>query len=186
MNRGRRGERGASLALRCRAQRRPGIFRPAAGSCLLQLRSSIHNSDYVYITPSLVFASLYLPAFASINWFCLSAITLAKSTIFFPVLLVGLFVHFDIILLGFVAGKFSFISDVEARGLGTFVGTFSLPALVFVSLCQLDFTSVNWVFLSAITLAKSTIFFLVLLVGLFVHRPADPSRSEEILDTTDN
>ena len=90
---------------------------------------------------------------------------------------------FGIILLGFVAGKFSFISDVEARGLGTFVGTFSLPALVFVSLCQLDFTSVNWGFLSAITLAKSTIFFLVLLVGLFVHRPADPSRSEEILTT---
>ena len=84
---------------------------------------------------------------------------------------------FGIILLGFIAGKFNFISDIEARGLGTFVGTFSLPALIFISLCQLDFTSVNWVFLGAITLAKSTVFFLVLLVGLFVHRPADPSRS---------
>lgn len=84
---------------------------------------------------------------------------------------------FGIILLGFVAGKFSFISDVEAKGLGTFVGTFSLPALIFVSLCQLDFTSVNWVFLGAITFAKSTVFFLVLLVGLFTHRPANPSRS---------
>jgi len=84
---------------------------------------------------------------------------------------------FGIILLGFIAGKFSFISDVEAKGLGTFVGTFSLPALIFVSLCQLDFTSVNWVFLGAITFAKSTVFFLVLLVGLFIHRPANPSRS---------
>jgi len=84
---------------------------------------------------------------------------------------------FGIILLGFIAGKFNFISDIEARGLSTFVGTFSLPALIFISLCQLDFTSVNWVFLGAITLAKSTVFFLVLLVGLFVHRPADPSRS---------
>ena len=65
-----------------------GYF-PAAGSFLLQLRSSIHNSDYVCITPALVFASLYLPAFSSINWFCLSAITLVKPTIF-PVLLVGL------------------------------------------------------------------------------------------------
>ena len=35
-------------------------------------------------------------------------------------LLVDLFVHFHIILLGFIAGKFSFISDVEVRGLGTF------------------------------------------------------------------
>merc|ERR1719285_1541853 len=84
---------------------------------------------------------------------------------------------FGIIFLGFIAGKFNFISDIEARGLSTFVGTFSLPALIFISLCQLDFTSVNWVFLGAITLAKSTVFFLVLLVGLFVHRPADPSRS---------
>ena len=83
---------------------------------------------------------------------------------------------FGIILLGFLAGKFSFISDVEAKGLGTFVGTFSLPALIFVSLCQLDFHSVNWIFLASITLAKSIIFFLVLLVGLFIHRPLDLSR----------
>ena len=40
---------------------------------------------------------------------------------------------FGIILLGFIAGKFSIISDVEAKGLGTFIGTFSLPALIFVS-----------------------------------------------------
>ena len=83
---------------------------------------------------------------------------------------------FGIILLGFLAGKFSFISDVEAKGLGTFVGVFSLPALIFVSLCQLDFHSVNWVFLASIALAKSIIFFLVLLVGLFIHRPLDLSR----------
>ena len=84
---------------------------------------------------------------------------------------------FGIIFLGFIAGKFNFISDVEAKGLGTFIGTFSLPALIFVSLCQLNFQSVNWVFLSAITLTKSFIFFVVLLVGLFVHRPMDPARS---------
>jgi len=84
---------------------------------------------------------------------------------------------FGIIFLGFLAGKFSFISDVEAKGLGTFVGSFSLPALIFVSLCQLDFKTVNWVFLLSITLAKSSIFFLVLLVGLFVHTPMDPARS---------
>ena len=102
-----------------------GYF-PAAGSFLLQLCSSIHYSDYVYITTALIFVSLFHLDFTSINWFYLSAITLAKSintystSPFFLVLLVDLFVHFNIILLGFVAGKFSFISDVEVRGLGTF------------------------------------------------------------------
>ena len=84
---------------------------------------------------------------------------------------------FGIILLGFIAGKFSIISDVEAKGLGTFIGTFSLPALIFVSMCQLDFSIVNWVFLASITLAKSIIFFAVLFVSLFLHKPLDPSRS---------
>ena len=84
---------------------------------------------------------------------------------------------FGIILLGYIAGKFSIISDVEAKGLGTFVGTFSLPSLIFVSMCQLDFSIVNWTFLASITLAKSIIFFVVLLVGLFLHQPLDPSKS---------
>ena len=84
---------------------------------------------------------------------------------------------FGIILLGFIAGKFSIISDVEAKGLGTFIGTFSLPALIFVSMCQLDFSIVNWTFLASITIAKSLIFFVVLFVGLFLHQPMDPSRS---------
>jgi hypothetical protein len=34
-------------------------------------------------------------------------------------------------------------------GLGIFVGKFSLPALIFVSLCQLNLTQVNWSFLAA-------------------------------------
>ena len=84
---------------------------------------------------------------------------------------------FGIILLGFAAGKFSIISDVEAKGLSTFVGTFSLPALIFVSMCQLDFSIVNWVFLASITLAKSLIFVVVLLVSLFLHQPLDPGRA---------
>ena len=84
---------------------------------------------------------------------------------------------FGIILLGFIAGKFSIISDVESKGIGTFIGSFSLPALIFVSMCQLDFSSVNWVFLGSITLAKSVIFFIVLFVSLFLSQPADPARS---------
>lgn len=84
---------------------------------------------------------------------------------------------FGIIFLGYIAGKFSFINDVESKGLSTFVGTFSLPALIFVSLCQLNFSSVNWLFLAAIFIAKSTVFFSVLLVSIFMHRPFDPSKA---------
>jgi predicted permease len=39
---------------------------------------------------------------------------------------------------------------VEAKGMNTFVGNFSLPALIFVSLCQLDLSIVNYTFLLAI------------------------------------
>ena len=84
---------------------------------------------------------------------------------------------FGIILLGFIAGKFSIISDVESKGIGTFIGSFSLPALIFVSMCQLDFSSVNWVFLGSISLAKSLTFFVVLFVSLFLSQPLDPARS---------
>ena len=63
----RRGERGASLVLLGRTQR-PGTFRPL-GPLRLQLCISIHNSDYIYITPALVFVSLYQIDFTSINWF---------------------------------------------------------------------------------------------------------------------
>jgi len=83
---------------------------------------------------------------------------------------------FGIILLGFIAGKFNFINDVEAKGLGTFVGTFSLPALIFVSLCQLNLTSVNWIFLAAVAIAKSIVFLIVLSIGAF-SSGSNPSSS---------
>jgi len=73
---------------------------------------------------------------------------------------------FGIIILGFIAGKCNFINDVEAKGLGTFVGTFSLPALIFVSLCQIKLDTVNWKFLAAVSTAKSVVFFSVLAIGI--------------------
>lgn len=84
---------------------------------------------------------------------------------------------FGIIALGFIAGKLNLISNVEAKGLGVFVGSFSLPALVFVSLCQLDFSIVNWTFMASIALAKASIFFTVLLVSMFISQPTDLSKS---------
>lgn len=75
---------------------------------------------------------------------------------------------FGIILLGYFAGRFNFISDTEAKGLGTFVGTFSLPALIFGSLCKLNLMSVNWTFLLAIFISKAILFFGVLIVNMVI------------------
>ncbi len=98
---------------------------------------------------------------------------------------------FGIILLGYIAGKydyfltivlatfsdvlvfrFNFVSETEAKGINTFVGTFSLPALIFGSLCKINIMSVNWWFLLAILIAKAVVFILVLIVTYFVGRRA--------------
>ncbi|XP_053656255.1 lysosomal cholesterol signaling protein isoform X2 [Cherax quadricarinatus] len=80
---------------------------------------------------------------------------------------------FLIILCGYVAGRCNLISQTESKGLNTFVGTFSLPSLIFVSMAHLDFSSVNWMFLLAICISKACVFFLVILVTLMVYRPVD-------------
>ena len=64
------------------------------------------------------------------------------------------------------------MSETEAKGINTFVGTFSLPALIFGSLCKLNIMSVNWMFLLAILIAKSIVFLLVLVVTYVVGRRA--------------
>ena len=55
---------------------------------------------------------------------------------------------FGVILLGYLARKFSLINDVQSEGISIFIGNFSLPALIFTTLCQLNFSSVNWFFLN--------------------------------------
>ncbi|CAL8138044.1 unnamed protein product [Orchesella dallaii] len=79
---------------------------------------------------------------------------------------------FAVILLGYIAGKSGIITQSETKGLNAFIGTFSLPALIFLSLAQLDLTTVNWWFLVAICLAKSVVFFAVIIISLLVSKPA--------------
>ncbi|XP_043252553.1 integral membrane protein GPR155 [Colletes gigas] len=81
---------------------------------------------------------------------------------------------FAIILCGYIAGRFNVITKTEANGLNTFVGTFALPSLIFMSLAELDFTLVNWKFLLAVLLAKSCVFLIVLSVSLVIKRPSNP------------
>lgn len=60
---------------------------------------------------------------------------------------------------------------MESKGIATFVGTFALPSLIFLSLAQLDFGTVNWMFLFSILIAKGLIFFGVILVTIVISKP---------------
>lgn len=74
----------------------------------------------------------------------------------------------------YIAGRFDVITKIEANGLNTFVGTFALPSLIFMSLAKLNFTLVNWKFLFAVLLAKSCVFFIVLSISLIIKRTSNP------------
>ncbi|XP_026762857.1 integral membrane protein GPR155 isoform X2 [Galleria mellonella] len=89
----------------------------------------------------------------------------------------ALFQCFTIILCGYIAGRFDVVSSTESKGIATFVGTFALPSLIFLSLARLDFTTVNWTFLLAILIAKAIIFFAVIIVTLLVSKPLHLGRA---------
>lgn len=77
----------------------------------------------------------------------------------------------------YVAGRMNLISQTETKGLSTFVGSFSLPALIFLSLAELDLSSVNWMFLLSILVAKTVVFLVVVAVTLLVSRPVNTGRA---------
>ncbi|XP_066587563.1 lysosomal cholesterol signaling protein [Prorops nasuta] len=84
---------------------------------------------------------------------------------------------FAIIICGYIAGRFEVISKTEANGLNTFVGTFALPSLIFMSLAKLDFSLVNLKFFLAVLVAKSCVFIVVLAVSLVIKKPPNPGRA---------
>lgn len=89
----------------------------------------------------------------------------------------ALFQCFTVILCGYIAGRLNAVSPTESKGIATFVGTFALPALIFLSLAQLDFSTVNWNFLLAILLAKGIVFFGVMMVTMLVSKPLNLGRA---------
>ncbi|XP_065335026.1 lysosomal cholesterol signaling protein [Cloeon dipterum] len=84
---------------------------------------------------------------------------------------------FAVIICGYVAGRFNLISQTEGKGLGTFVGTFALPSLIFLSLAELDLSSVNWKFLLSLLIAKAVVFVGVGIVTLLISRPVNLGRA---------
>ena len=74
------------------------------------------------------------------------------------------------IALGWLAGTFKVIGPPEAKGLNIFIGKYSMPSLVFISLATLDFSQINPAFLLGIFIAKFILFFLVMLIVRIAYK----------------
>lgn len=77
----------------------------------------------------------------------------------------------------YVAGLLKIISNAETKGLNTFVGTFALPSLIFLSLVELNWQTVNWTYLLAILISKGIVFFSVGIITMLVSRPLNYGRA---------
>lgn len=83
----------------------------------------------------------------------------------------AIFQCFTIILAGYVAGRTDLVTQSQGKGIGTFVGKFCLPALLFKSMVELNFHQVNWYFLLGITISKTSVFLIVVVLTLLIKRP---------------
>ena len=83
----------------------------------------------------------------------------------------AIFQCFAIIMAGYIAGRANLISELQGKGIGTFVGKFCLPALLFRSMVVLDFTTVDWFFLLGIAISKTIVFVAVAVLTLLLKRP---------------
>ncbi|XP_075465147.1 lysosomal cholesterol signaling protein isoform X3 [Ascaphus truei] len=78
---------------------------------------------------------------------------------------------FGIILCGYIAGRANVITATQAKGLGSYVSRFALPALLFKNMVVLNFSNVNWSFLFSIIIAKASVFLIVCVLTLLVANP---------------
>ncbi|XP_070831792.1 lysosomal cholesterol signaling protein [Chaetodon trifascialis] len=78
---------------------------------------------------------------------------------------------FGIILCGYIARRANIITSTQAKGLGSFVSKFALPALLFKKMVLLDFSNVIWPFLWSIIVAKVCVFSIVCVLTLIVASP---------------
>lgn len=77
----------------------------------------------------------------------------------------------------YVAGRLKIITNSDAKGLNTYVGTFALPAIIFTSLVDLQWNTVNWYFLLSILISKFVVFLAVLIISLIITRPLNYGRA---------
>lgn len=77
----------------------------------------------------------------------------------------------------YLSGRLGLVSHAAGIGLNRFVGTFTLPSLIFVNMAVLDLSSVNLVFLSSLLVSKTLVFVSVALITVLVTRPPDIARA---------
>lgn len=97
--------------------------------------------------------------------------TAPSSSMSIDKLLPALIECFGIILCGYIAGRTNIITSNQAKGLGSFVSKFALPALLFKNMVLLDFGHVIWPFLWSILIAKVCVFVIVCGLTLIVASP---------------
>jgi predicted permease len=78
---------------------------------------------------------------------------------------------FAIIICGYMSAHLRLLDPTNLNGLNIFLSRFSLPALIFQSLCTVKFQSVKWLFLLSILMSKSFIFLVAFVVCLVLVKP---------------
>ena len=77
---------------------------------------------------------------------------------------------FAVILLGYLTGRLGLISPNEAQGISKFAIYPTLPAFVFRAIATINFKTVEWMFLLAVTLSKLIVFVVVTMLTLLFTR----------------
>ena len=101
-------------------------------------------------------------------------------------LLATLLQIFATVFAGWVAGSLHVLGPQEAKGLALFVGKFSLPALVFISLASLNLDNIKWSFILAILISKSVIFTFVLVSDFLINKDISRAAIFAIYSTQTN
>ncbi|XP_065897490.1 lysosomal cholesterol signaling protein-like isoform X2 [Dysidea avara] len=78
---------------------------------------------------------------------------------------------FAVVILGYILGKFKFITQQNASAVGVIVGKIALPALLLQNMAILDLSAINWKFMAGILIARSSVFVLVFVITLVFTRP---------------
>ena len=77
---------------------------------------------------------------------------------------------FGIILIGYIAGRFSWFTTSEGKGISLFLSNLALPALVFKSMVTVNFDLINWKLWSGLLLGKLAVFIVTIVISLIFHK----------------
>jgi len=80
---------------------------------------------------------------------------------------------FGLIITGYLFGRLNIITQEQSKGISAFTSRISLPALIFISLVEINFSIVNWTFVFLIFFAKLVIFVLVAIATLVITKPSN-------------